>query len=1536
MPPFARRFLLLFLFVLPFFSYSQPPCSELFFSEYIEGSGSEKALEIFNPTPNPVVLDSYSVSLFSNGSTNPTTSLNLRGILQPYDVYVINNSSATLSGIVSNSDTTSQVCNFNGDDAVGLFRTGNLIDVIGEIGVDPGSSWPVGTGSTVNRTLIRADTVTNPESNWAIGATEWVVNGLNTDSLIGYHLSTCGGGCPPLFANFTAVDSALQVRFTDASVVFPSAWSWDFGDGNNSLLQDPIHVYSQPGTYQVCLIISNSCAPPDTLCDSIEVILPPPPCQELFFSEYFEGSSSNRFVEIYNPTASAVNLSGYSVELYSNGASSPTNTQALTGTLASHDVFVISNSSASLPSINTASNLTSAICNFTGDDALALRKNGAILDVIGEIGVDPGSSWPVGSRSTVNSTLVRADTVQAGTPFWSAGQNQWEVYPSNTDTFIDFHNSICATGCTIAANFSSSANLTTVQFTDLSGGGATSWFWDFGDASTSTQQSPSHTYANPGTYTVCLIATAPCGSDTLCQNVTVTCPQPTVAFTPTANGLTQVFTDQSQPGVTGWFWDFGDGNTSSLQNPSHTYAAPGTYNVCLTVISPCGSGFGCQSVTVTCPAPVAGFQHSVNLFTAQFTNQSTGTNNSYFWDFGDGNTSNQANPSHTYSQNGTYTVCLIAQNICGADTSCNSVTISCPVAQAAFSSTNSGLSASFTDLSSNTPASWLWDFGDGNTSIQQNPTHSYVQPGTYTVCLTVTNACGSDSTCSSLVISCASPVAAFSSSSNFLTAQFSDLSTGGATSWLWDFGDGNTSTQQNPSHTYAQAGTYTVCLTATSICGSDSSCQSVQITCPVPQAIFSSSNSGLTVSFTDQSINAPTTWLWDFGDGNTSGLSSPTHTYAQPGTYTVCLTVSGLCGSDSSCASVVVTCPAPVAGFSSTSTLFNAQFTDQSTGGATSWAWDFGDGNTSTLQNPTHTYAQVGTYTVCLITSSLCGADTSCQSVTISCPVPQAIFTNSNSGLAVTFTDQSINTPTTWAWDFGDGNTSALSSPSHTYALPGTYTVCLTVSGACGSDTTCTNLIVSCPAPVAAFGSSVNQLNVQFTDQSTTNPTSWFWDFGDGNTSTSQSPSHSYSQSGTYTVCLVASSLCGSDTLCQNITALCPVPGTNFTSNSSGLTVQFIDLTSNAPASWAWDFGDGNSSTQQNPTHSYAQVGSYVVCLTTTNSCGSDTNCVVVNVSCPAPQAFFSSSSNNLTASFNDLSSNSPTNWAWSFGDGNFSTMQNPSHSYSNPGSYTVCLVASSPCGSDTSCAQVVVNCQTPTANFFFGANSNLQVSFTDASSNGPAGWLWDFGDGNTSTQASPNHTYAMPGLYTVCLTVNNGCGNDSLCRVVNVNCPAPAPAFIWSGSFALMQFDDQSINNPTSWSWDFGDGNTSTQQNPTHSYSGVGVYTVCLTVTNACGTQTLCQQVTAPVSNQDALKSTLSLSPNPSTGRFRLRFDLATAQLMQIRISDLQGKVLWKLPAQRMSSYDSVIDLGSLAKGMYLLEINSEEGKVSKRLIIE
>ena len=236
----------------------------------------------------------------------------------------------------------------------------------------------------------------------------------------------------------------------------------------------------------------------------------------------------------------------------------------------------------------------------------------------------------------------------------------------------------------------------------------------------------------------------------------------------------------------------------------------------------------------------------------------------------------------------------------------------------------------------------------------------------------------------------------------------------------------------------------------------------------------------LTVSFTDRSSGVPTSWLWNFGDGTTSTAADPSHTYTAAGTYNVTLTVGDAHSQSSTITKsgyVTVSATAPLlASFTGTPTIgiapLNVAFTDTSSGGPTGWSWDFGDGTTSTLQNPMHMYSSPGTYTVSLMVTRGASTSSSTQTdyITVNAPAPLAAsFTGTprsgNAPLSVAFTDTSTGTPTGWSWTFGDGGTSTEQNPTHMYLAPGTYDVSLTVTRGSGSSTTTSPAYVTATTP---------------------------------------------------------------------------------------------------------------------------------------------------------------------------------------------------------------------------------------------------------------------------------------------------------------------------------------------------------------------------------------------------------------------------------------------------------------------------------------
>ncbi len=357
---------------------------------------------------------------------------------------------------------------------------------------------------------------------------------------------------------------------------------------------------------------------------------------------------------------------------------------------------------------------------------------------------------------------------------------------------------------------------------------ATSYQWVFqgGTPGTSTLTNPTVVYSTPGTYSVTLTAISAAGQDVLVKtNYISVLTTPTANFTFTSSGLTATFTSTSTGNPTSYLWNFGDGQTSTEQDPIHTYAQDGVYSVKLTVTNQCGTTMITKTVTIV-TLPTANFTFTPATgcapLTVHYTNTSSANSVSYMWAFLGGSpaTSTAVNPTVIYTQPGTYSVTMTATNTAGSDTKTvvNAVTVG-TVPATSFASTASGLTVSFTNTTTGA-TSYSWNFGDGQTSTEQNPSHTYAADGTYTVVLTATNACGSTTFTKTFTLT-TPPTAAFTAAPTSgcatLTVAFTNNSSANSTSFLWDFpgGSPSTSTEQNPTVTYQTAGTYTATLTAT-------------------------------------------------------------------------------------------------------------------------------------------------------------------------------------------------------------------------------------------------------------------------------------------------------------------------------------------------------------------------------------------------------------------------------------------------------------------------------------------------------------------------------------------------------------------------------------------------------------------------------------------------------------------------------------------------------------------------------------------------
>jgi len=702
------------------------------------------------------------------------------------------------------------------------------------------------------------------------------------------------------------------------------------------------------------------------------------------------------------------------------------------------NTFYLSAGTGILKSIDAGENITPLLNSKPSFDALCFSDLGVIFSVGLSANIarniNDGSTWDPAKLGLGTTTNIFDLTLFNNTIFAMGGDKK--IYTLAPNQLLD-----------PVADFTTKLNDLSVDFsnTSLNSG---SYSWDFGDGSAvSIEVNPTHTYANviPSTYSVTLTAGNAVTQVTIDPSKIINIAQ-SADFEYVVGDARQVtFTNLSQNNTT-YSWDFGDGSAVSTdKDPVHTYTTYGTFSVKLTA----SDGVTPQEVTkeVIVPQPISNFSVLVEAGKkATFTNLSQNSS-SYSWNFGDGTSaSTDENPVHTYASFGSYNVTLTAGD--GATTVDFSQEVVIPEPIASFNAVvEGGDKVTFTNTSSNC-VSYTWDFGDGTAeSTDENPIHTYTAYGIFTVKLTGSDGVAISELTKDITISQPIPDFSFVIGAN-KTVTFTNLSQNSST-YTWDFGDGTTvSTDENPSHTYADYATYTVTLVAASGIGSESTTKDVAILQVFVD--FSFVVNGGEVTFTNLSQNA-TTYSWDFGDGSAlSAEDNPVHIYSAVGDFIVKLTAGD--GVAEAYATKTVTILQPTADFSFEITNGNAVAFTNLSQNSTSYSWDFGDGTAvSNDVSPTHAYSVAGNFNVKLTSSSSTGSAEVTKEVQILAPVINFSYVIEE-GNKVTFTNLSQNC-STYSWDLGTGVSSTSVNASFYYPQLGSFDVTLTGTSGLGSDT---------------------------------------------------------------------------------------------------------------------------------------------------------------------------------------------------------------------------------------------------------------------------------------------------------------------------------------------------------------------------------------------------------------------------------------------------------------------------------------------------
>ncbi len=1266
-------------------------------------------------------------------------------------------------------------------------------------------------------------------------------------------------------------------------------YTWSFGDGSSATGQNTQHQYQQPGSYQVSVtaLSASGCSKTINLTSPVTILSNPQPVITASSTSGCNPFSTTLSVSTTSVTGMVWDLgNGLQSTLASVGA-----LYLNPGVYQPNITVTYSNGCSNISQPLTINVLPSPSAQFNVSSTTGCKP--LQVNFHPTTGTGLTYSWATGDG--VNSSLQN----------FNYTYNQSGLYiPSLTVTAgngctatyqLPYGINVSGPKADFIASKTSGCNPLTVNFSNTSQN-ASVWKWYFGTGDSSQVNSPAYTYQQQGSYTVKLIALDANGcSDTLIKPNYIqpgsstsqfSHPQPVFGCAP----LTVTLSDSS--GSNAWLWNFGDGATSTSQHTTHTYTTPGTYTVSLQTQS--SGGMCSQTInnfaTYIVGGGVVNFSYNQTLcppFIGYFTDSSTNAV-SWLWNFGDGQTSTQQNPTHTYSQTGSYTVSLTTTSADGCSTTA--------VHQYAMNFFSLGASPSGHTLDTVPPlnvqfqansvgaTSWLWSFGDGDSSTLENPLHTYTSPGPYTISLTITN-----DSCS---YTYSYPPTSFGGGGTFFEENFDSTNYAifydgcaplsinfnnpfiNVASAHWDFGDGTTSSLLNPTHTYATPGIYDVMLIVTLTNGSSDTiynAQAVKVAGTSAQFSVSASNScsGTTVTL-NPSVTGLTSYQWDFGDNQTSTIQAPSHTYAYSNNFVITLQTvdSNGCHSVYTTSFYAHSSSYPVLASTTRACAMDSVHFNLLNSNYANYSWSFGDGQTAAGNPVVHAYPLAGSYGVSVTVTDMNGCTQTFalnDSVIISKPV--ADFTVTTLGSNCSWVNVQLNNTSTgsnlFSWNLGDGTSSSQVDVNKYYyynAAPAPYGYDITLtaySNGCSSSKTITQAVVI-PDFDVNFSYSRTQgcLPVWVTvHDSSKGAVSWKWCWGDGDTTFTQQATHQFTTIPTGKIKLIAKDVNGCEKSIEQLNLSFPKAGflLSDTSGCSPYTISFIDTSTNA-VTWQWNFGNNSYSTMQHPNCLYNAAGWYQPTLVVTDGFGCSDTATHTGIRITEPIADFnytvSAGCAPVTAQFQNLSSGI-TSCQWDFGDGSFSNQVNPSHIYTNGGSYLITLTITDSAGCvATKTINSALIIPGPKANFQLSSNNGcmpLSINFIDSSLQAHQ-YLWSFGDGDTSVSSSPSHTYQHSGNFqaTLIITDNNGCQSvfthpDTI-KVLS----KPLADFALSDSAICSQTSVTLINHTTAatqYQWLISDGSSYQTFQPVHHFNNPGNYHITLIASNGYCSDTLQKQ---------------------------------------------------------------------------------------------
>lgn len=562
---------------------------------------------------------------------------------------------------------------------------------------------------------------------------------------------------------------------------------------------------------------------------------------------------------------------------------------------------------------------------------------------------------------------------------------------------------------------------------------------------------------------------------------------------------------------------------------------------------------------------------------------------------------------------------------------------------------------------------YSWSFGDGGASPVSNPMHTYTSPLSYNVSLSVSSAEGCIATTQKVLSIFNSPQANFNlpiasplcTNQNYTSTNTSTYDNGSNPTWQWSINGINVAATKDLNYAFTSTSTQSVVLTASIPGCSTQSTQNINTLVDGPLVTFNSPSTGCkgsVISFTNTTTGNILSQSWSFGDGNTSPLTTTTNTYSTTGPFTVSLSTTNSNGCQNSATKIVSIYSVPQPNFAIEAPPLSCERSPSQLDNLTpalvdsnisSWSWSLGDANngSSTLKNPTYTYASAGSYNVSLLATSNFGCSKSIQkSITIS-PSPVANFTNLaacvNQGTR--FTDASSGSVSFYQWTI-QSNILSGSTPSYTFKSSGTFPITLTTTSPNGCTNQITKNVVVPVLPVVDFTVQApctgHPSVFRETNPDTADPAvAWNWNFGQAS-GTGSPVSYQFTSEGGHTVTMSTTRQSGCVYSTSENISISAGPIASFTpSIFAGAAPLSVSFNNNSTAdSYQWSFGDQaqTTSTSNSPSFTYTTLGKYKPLLTAKNNLGcSDTLSTEIYVVIPHVDVAM----NNLSLT-NDLTSN--------------------------------------------------------------------------------------------------------------------------------------------------------------------------------------------------------------------------------------------------------------------------------------------------------